>query len=44
MEKIEIRGLPADVCSIFAMSSGGPSSQLANPGDASRLLNFSASV
>ena len=44
MEKMEMRGFPAGVCSIFAMSSGGPSSQVANPGEANKLLNFSASV
>ena len=44
MEKIEIRGLPAGVWSIFAMSSGEPSSHVAKPGEARRLLNFSASV
>ena len=42
MEKIEIRGLPVGVCNIFAMSSGGPSSQVENPGEARRLLNFNA--
>ena len=44
MEKMEMRGLPSSRWSIFAMSSGAPSSQVEKPGDASRLLNFIASA
>ncbi len=43
MEKIDTRALPSGVNSIRPMSSGSPSSQVWNPGAASRLLMRMAS-